>query len=348
MYSAHMRSILHDRDRAVPRTRKGALVALAFCSSVLGVACGGDGDDAAPPPPPTGTIIIANENNYSSEASLTIPTIDVAAATDLTIDWSGLIRDLQCHNVAPGGGVKMLTLLRFPKTEEQVEERLVGGPIAGSELRGIFTLKPGGGTTGSLAAFDNLSGQPINLGTEFSEDEDITYLLIAATGDSLGVGAASMVFLRPTEAESETTVTIGEGCGTLSFTADLAENNPAEVPASAPYIVDWSDLEVDGQGLPINRQSIDRLLLGFYPNMSVSDLEMDIFDIETLANPLWEMPISGTSANLAQARERTSSGAGAAFSSFDQGQGTWMIALTCSTCQNPQPIVLTILEPSAP
>ena len=39
-------------------------------------------------------------------------------------------------------------------------------------------------------------------------------------------------------------------------------------------------------------------------------------------------------------------GSGELFTGFDRGPGVWLLALMCSTCQNPAPILLTVLEPT--
>jgi hypothetical protein len=34
------------------------------------------------------------------------------------------------------------------------------------------------------------------------------------------------------------------------------------------------------------------------------------------------------------------------FAGFSRNDGIWALGLLCTTCQNPAPVVLTILEPS--
>jgi hypothetical protein len=75
--------------------------------------------------------------------------------------------------------------------------------------------------------------------------------------------------------------------------------------------------------------------------MQVSDLQAQFLNIQTLANPLYQMSTSGESANLADAKDAN----GNAFSGFTSTSGTWALGLLCSTCQNPAPIALTILQP---
>jgi hypothetical protein len=64
-----------------------------------------------------------------------------------------------------------------------------------------------------------------------------------------------------------------------------------------------------------------------------------------MATSLYQVtPASGSeSVDLATAKERTT---GAAFSGFNAGAGVWAIGLRCSSCQNPAPVLLSVLEPT--
>jgi hypothetical protein len=319
------------------------------CSLLLGflaAACSGD-DEKDPATAGADSIKITNANQYTSTSSLDIPVVDTAA-TDLSISWSGLDKDLLCHDVALPSGIRNLTLLRFEKTQAEVAKRLAGNPIAASELYDVYYgyKTSGKSTSAMLSDFATLTGKKtLDVGESYVTG-DVTYLLIALSSESLGVGARSMTFLNPTADSLVSDVSIEPGCGILSFQAKLQE--ALSVPQTGPWPIDWSGLEVDGQGNPTSFAGVDQLLIGFYPNRDRQSIEDKIFDIEQDATPLYELPLTGgTSADLADARQRGD--ATKKFSGFDEdSEGTWLLALTCSACQNPQPIVLTMLEPTAP
>jgi hypothetical protein len=319
------------------------------CSVFLGFLAGACGGDDAKEPASAGadSIKLTNANQYTSTSSLHIPVVDTAA-TDLSISWSALDKDLLCHDVALPSGIRNLTLLRFQETRAEVAKRLAGNPISASELYDVYyghkTL--GKSTSAMLSDFATLTGsKTLDVGEAYVEG-DITYLLIALSSESLGVGARSMTFLNPTADSLVSDVAIEPGCGILSFEAKLQE--ALGVPQAGPWRIDWSGLELDGQGHPTSFAGVDQLLVGFYPDRDQQSIEDKIFDIEQDATPLYELPLTGgTSADLADARQRGD--ATQKFSGFEQdSEGTWLLALTCSTCQNPQPIVLTMLEPTAP
>jgi len=337
-HSAHVRS----------GSRYDALARFA-CSILLGfsaVACGSD-DDPAAPSTAADSIKIKNDNQYTSTSSLDIPVVDTAPS-DLNIDWSKLDKDLLCHDVELPSGIRNLTLLRFDMSREDVAKRLAGDPISASELYDVYYghKTAGKSTSAMLSDFTTLTGsKTLDVGETYVEG-DITYLLIALSSESLGVGARSMVFLNPSADSVVSDVEFEPGCGILDFEAKLRE--PLSVPKTGPWPIDWSELEVDGQGNPTSFAGVDQLLVGFFPDRDVKSIEDKIFDIEQDASPLYELPLTGaTSADLSDAHERGN--AAKKFPGFDQdGDGTWLFALTCKTCQNPQPIVLTVLEPTDP
>jgi hypothetical protein len=191
----------------------------------------------------------------------------------------------------------------------------------------------------------------VDIDTDYVIGDDTSYLVIVQESTGLGVGTKSMTFLTP-KAEGETTVNIGPGCPTppiLEFSAHL-DKPKVPAPATAPWIVGWVDVTKDGTGGNILFAGIDKLLLGFYPGMTTADVEDAFFDIEETANPMYELGIDGADrqADLSKARKRNADGTISAekFSGFGSAEGTWMVALTCSTCANPQPVILAILDPS--
>src|SRR5262249_51905109 len=111
----------------------------------------------------------------------------------------------------------------------------------------------------------------------------------------------------------------------------------------------WRAVTVDGLGNPIFANSVDRILLAYYEGMTPQDLESEIFDIEMIATDIWEIQDygGGRSAHLRNARHRQANREhGDYFDGFGgRPEGTWLLGLMCSTCQNPAPVVLSVLAP---
>ena len=293
-----------------------------------------------------GNVRLANENNYQSEAALSIPTVETASAADLEICWDKVTKDLQCHDVAPQEDLDAVALLRFRNlSEEQVERRLTAGELEMSEVDGYLDYKTDHRATCSKLSSMTLFGTRIDIEEEYVESDDHTYLLLFNVGTTPGVGARSMVFVKPTSNSTNTKVAAEPSCGYLEYEADLTGLDRLPVPVDGPWVIDWRDVTKDSQGNDLAYQSIDGVLLGFYEGKTPEELQEQIFDLELIATSLWEIDLKGgRTADLAKAKLRGGSGT---FSGFDnEAEGTWMLGLMCSTCQNPAPLVLTILEPT--
>jgi hypothetical protein len=193
-------------------------------------------------------------------------------------------------------------------------------------------------------------GTFINVGEDFVENENFTYVILASHTDIPGVGTRSMTFVEPTSAADATSISIPSGCSPgaeiLDFTATISNADAVSIPAAGPWVVDWRGMDHDSQGNEINYNKLDSLVVGFFEEMTVEDIEQQVMDIEDIATRLWDMELDGeqTSADLA---DTTARGGGSKFDGFDTDtEGVWLLALLCSRCQNPAPVVLSVLEPT--
>ena len=305
--------------------------------------CGG----AAMPMDPRGNLRLGDANNYSTRASLEIPIVETTPATDIDICWSDIVDDLQCHAVSATADLDNVALLRISHlTKEQVQIRLAAGTLSQSDVAGYLDFHTDHATTCAKLSQLSFFGTPIDVPSQYIESTDYTYLLLFTKGTTPGLGARTMTFLQPTASSTNTMVSGPTGCGLLTFMADLSSLTKLPVPTGGPWIVDWRDITRDGQGNDAPFEKIDGVTIGFYAGMTVADLEARIFDIEMIATELWDIPLTGgRTADLATATDRMT---GAAFAGFDRPDaGTWLLGLTCSRCQSPAPVLLTILTPSA-
>jgi len=305
----------------------GVLSALAGCGGSDGV----------------GAVLLLDENNYMASGTLSIPTVDTAPAVDIDVCWTNVMDDIQCHPVAPMADVETMSLLRMQLTEAEVEQRLSAGELAQSEVAGYVEYRTP--KTSTCAKLSQLSffGTVIKVEQEYVESATRTYLLLFAKGTRPGVGARTMTFIKPTAGSTNTRVEAPTGCGLLDFSADLSSLTKLKMPAAAPWIVDWRNLMHNGQGNAFVPESIDSVLIGYYENMTVAQIQDDIFDLELNATALWDVQLTGgRTADLSTAVER---GTGAKFTGFNRSTtGVWLLALLCSTCQNPAPVLLTVLD----
>ncbi|MDP2315671.1 MAG: hypothetical protein Q8P41_22425 [Pseudomonadota bacterium] len=288
---------------------------------------------------------LADVNNYAFTGALDVPSIVTASATNVSVCWDEVLHDLQCHAMDPTVDIENVGLVRFPNySQEEVEVALSTNDLQQSAISGYVEYQPGsvGDGPSTCANLEDFSffGTGIDVTEEYTEAGG-TYMLLLTQGTTPGVGARMITFLEPRAAETITEVSIGDGCGLLAVDADLEAATRVPIPAAGPFTVDWSELTIDGQGNPIAVEDIDGLMIAFYAGETPASLETQLLDLELVATDLYTMPLTGaTTADLAGA-----TGASGAFTGFS-GEGTWLLALRCSTCYNPAPIFLTVVEPT--
>jgi hypothetical protein len=312
-----------------------SILTLALLAS--GCACNlgnGDYDEANP-------YYLADPQNFSYTGDIYAPNHETVSGENVEICFDGLSHDIQCHEVDPSSDPGIVTLARFNNlSEEEVEEQISNDTLPQSAISGYLSVLVEPGETCVQLEDMSLQGTEIVLEEEYYEGGG-TYLVLVGAGDEPGMNTLSMDFFVPLEASDVTGVDIEDACSTLDFLADVASSETAALPSEAEELwVDWGDLTVTGLGNPINLAKIDGLMLGHYAELSVAELEESFLDLELIASELYTMDLGGTfSADLYQA-----SGDDGAFTGFT-ADGTWVLALTCSTCSNPAPLFLTVVEP---
>jgi hypothetical protein len=310
---------------------------------IQALACGGS-DESALPPAPAAPVALSDEHNYRAVAALSIPTIETAPAVDLDLCFDRVTTDVQCHELDPLAEIDNVGLLRiFHLGEDEIEAKLAQDELSQSEVDGYVDYQTDHSTT--CVNLSNLSffESEVALEEEYVESADRTYLLLFATGKAAGRGARSMTFIRPVAGSTNTRVDAPPGCGIVDFTANLAAATPVVVPKRGPFSLEWRGVSLNGLGNPFAHGGVDRLLLGFYAGMSVTDVEARVFDLELIASELFDLRLDSRSADLGLATERTS---GAPFTGLERDvSGTWILGLLCSTCQSPAPLLLSVLVP---
>ena len=334
-----------NRGNGFSTTRHWAKLLLAsfVLMSPLGACSGSDGVE------PTGNAVIKDENNYTTTSTLTIPHVETAPGADLTVCWTTLATDLLGHAVDPVTDIDAVTFLQIPNlTEAEIATQFAAGTFAATKVslsrdyRVDHTVVPAT-TCASLSMF-KLGASYLAPAQDYVVDAGVKYMLLFATGTTPGTGSKSMVFLDPVATSAVTTVNAPEGAPILQFSADLTTPLPVSIPAAGPWVVDWSQLTRDGAGSTVIFQKIDSLLVGYYPGMTVADLQARALDYDRISpTTLYQVAIldGARSADLAT----TANALGQPFPGFAQTSGVWAVGLLCSSCQVPAPIAISILNP---
>lgn len=320
------------------RCAPAILLVVAACSQSADSESGRDGG---------ASIVLSNNNNYRATSSLMLPTVETAAGADLDICWNNIATDMQCHPVAPQADIDSVAFLRLLHlTPTEAQAKLISGSITQSQIDGYVEFRTGNQTTCTKLSQFSFLGTKVDVLAEYQESAEEIYLLLFSHGLERGLGARAMMFLKPLHASTNTKVDAPSGCGTLEFAADLSSPEPVAAPAAGPWTVDWRGVTRDGQGNVIIYATLDRLLLGYYQGKTIADIQAKFFDIEVMATSLWDLELSGGStADLSQTVNRETGAAFAGFAGHAQ-DGVWLLAVMCSQCQNPAPMILTIIQPT--
>ncbi len=309
---------------------------------VLLLACGGKDDEetGTEEEPLSGVLTLSDENNFSYTGTIDAPSFTVKEYSDLSVDFSGLSSDIQCHDLDPVADLDNVTLLAFPYlSEEEVEDGLSNDTLQQVDIVLPVNVYPGDATTVLLSEFTFLGTYP-EIIEEYFYEGSATWMMMFATGKQLGVGARALVFLHPSASTETTEIAVEPACGVLDFQADLSELTPIPAPKEGGWTLNWSTLSTDGHGNALEAGSIDSAMVAWFADLSVDELQAQFLDLELLADGLWTQDIEG---GTAVALDHLMDADGQPFVDAS-AEGTWLLALRCSLCPNPAPKFLTVLD----
>ncbi len=320
---------------------------------LLATSCSPDDGD---PSVEAQAISISDANNYTAQTDLTIPEIEVAASQDVEICWDGITTDIQCQPIAsPAEAIQQLTLLHFTdKDEATVTRKLADGQLKTAvDFDRFHGVNVDGASTciklGSLGSV----GSAFDVASDFQPSVTELNVMLWSTGTTPGVGARTLAYVKPTAGSSNMRIDAPDGCTPgaelLDFRPDLLSLQPVAVSSAGPWRVDWSPLTRDSGGFPANPRTIDSALLGFYAGETVATLQEKILFLESEATALYEVAIdystTGRSLDLSTLVSRADGVT--VFPGFQRSEaGVWLFGLRCSKCQNPSPVLLTVMAPT--
>jgi hypothetical protein len=324
---------------------------LMGCAEAI-VLCGSSNED--------GVYLLDDSSNYVFDGSLDIATQDVAVqiascvdnadndddgetdeldeCIDLSIEWGEISQDLQGHEMDPVDDVNSVALIIFRYlSQEEVEQKLSENSLVQADVGLYVSIDPESETSAALSEL-NLLGNEIGP-HQYLEEGYGTFMLYLQKGYTVGTGVMMSQFFEPRVDSSETTVRFSDESTILDFEVDLRSADPLVVQSGAEVFVDWSAVSTDGLGTEFDSNAVDQLMIARYEDLTLEDLEGQFLDIELLADEIWTMDLGGESTvDLSDA-----TGDSGSFGGLDDSS-TWLLALRCSTCANPAPLYLTVMN----
>jgi len=335
---------------------------------------GGSGPGAQCITGTTATLQAASNYTFTSNITL-IPTKVKANEPSLDFDWSGVTTDFLGRKTDPAKDIDSTLLVILSLTVDQFEQHLNAddGTLTQFNQGALQLLTNKTLTKGNLEDF-GVPTQPQNtyktsadvkkgvddyLNPAVSDPTKTILALMPSVGTDPGSGAKMIQVFTVDTASTTTSLALGSNTRTaaganghtggttgpsmnVTYDTSLQKLTPIGLPAGNPNImVDWSKLTTNGLGRTWQSRSITKLTVGHY-TQSLTDLENDFFDLETIATSLYseyvpsDDPISLSGLKDAQMN---------AFPGIDDS-GTWIMALFCDPkyCGNPAPWFLTVLK----
>lgn len=288
---------------------------------LLLTACDGGADEG---------ITLADANNYAYTNAIDVEVTDCAPGADVQFDWSGLTVDVQDHAMDPGADVTEVTALYFPAYDEAgLEAAIAADDLFMSDTQVILQALTGGATSIGLGDLLDPAGDPFDPAEYFTKEEGLWVFRI--TEDNLV--AHSVAFFRPVTGVENSAVLVDNDSALVDFEAELEALEVVKVAPATSAHIDWSDLSTAGDGDYFDPNKIDQLVLGRY-ELGLPEIESQFFDLELIAAEFYELPVD---------RAEELSIEEADFGGFASGE-TWLLALRCTTCTNPAPPFLTVIE----
>jgi hypothetical protein len=191
------------------------LASLLACEPVDGT------DDAAEP-----STSLTDENNYTFDSTLTIPSLSTHEAADVTICWDQVAHDRQCHDFAPASDVLNVGLLRSSTlTQDAIEEALGADDLQQADISGYVQFTPEGGDTCAELSEFSFFGTTFSVADEYVAAGG-TFMVILSDSDVPGQGARSLAFLSPEADSTLSSVGLDDGCGIVEAEAQLTDVEP--------------------------------------------------------------------------------------------------------------------------
>jgi len=284
-------------------------------------------------PAPCVDCIVEDAQNYRYTATLDVGSVGMTGGADGQVDWSGLTEDVHGHSrdatELPGAW-----LLAFPTLDEaEVTAALETDTLLQSDLGGMATCTTD--HAGCALSEFGLQG-PVAVQESFLPGTGTWLALITSPTEAGGQG---LVFLRPEADSTNRVARVESASSTLEVDVDLRGTEPLVVAAADPALVlDLGLLTRDGLGNPLYLPGLDRLDVGRYDE-SLAALESRVFDLEADAAELWSVPLDGTGVVDLSALAGATPWAGVTRGS------TWLLAARCTSCLNPAPRVVLVLDP---
>lgn len=236
------------------------------------------------------------------------PDPEVAAYTDLTLDWSGVTSDWVCNPLSTP--ITRVTLCHVPHLDHaEVEDAIAQEALSQIEMEACATQTVTATTTTLselILGFDPTVHLPPTSGS---------WLLTTATDTAL----VGVQFVSPSEDSTEDALVVSDPCGSLDLDVGMSEGGgtTTSLSNSDHVLIDWSAVTTDSYGRSVEPTDLVNVTIGHF---TTTELGIGLLRDDLGADEAWSL----TTTTPPTADLSLLSG-GPAFTGFTAG--SWAITL---------------------
>jgi hypothetical protein len=317
---------------------------LAVIAACNGKGCGKS--DACP-------LTIADANDYDYTAALTLDSINMAALTDGTLDWSQLTTD---YRGRPAGPVNKVTIGKIDMLPDAMLQAIDTNTLLQSDIVTYYEVDDLDGTVSSVKLSDfSVIGNQFNPQDDsnvgWGQSDTDTWIATIWTLDTRNIyEIMSSLIIVPVDGETNTTASFTDTSASLDFSVDLQSLAPVQVdPECTDYTLDWSGVTTDVNGADFNDLLADTLRIAHFQG-DITDVESQFLELDLAADETYFLTVFGQTSAPSDTNPKTlldaqSPDGSASFGGFTS-DGVWLVDLECTqqSCFSPAPLLLTTVE----
>jgi hypothetical protein len=304
-----------------------------------------------------GIIWLTDATNYTFDSNITVQDITVKSPADLTFEWGSVTTDIFGDPVNPANDINMVLVGLFGMTHDVLAENIRIDNLPIGDNKGAIAFYPQAGvpsTSQTLYNFTSPDGSDMPMdqlmryfdatAADYSYPQDShTFMLIAASGTTIGKNSRMFTFFHLDPTAPGTTVALNNNSMKLDYKTDLSEIMPIPIPAGTGALsATWEYMTKNALNNEFVLSQITEVMIGHYVNFTRPQLDDQFLNLREIADSTWSGTVSaGYSIDLSTlVNDKT----GAQFSGIDN-TGVWLLALFCTKgCNIPAPWSITILQ----
>ncbi|MEN0067559.1 MAG: hypothetical protein AAGA48_35835 [Myxococcota bacterium] len=286
-----------------------------------------------------GTLEFTDDNNYAYMSNIGIQSIPIAAGQNPCFDWSGLTTDIRGR--AFDGVVDEAYFTLMEQSQEETVASFEDNTFIQADVKEPFADNPPDEARDGCGEDFSVIGNDF-MAEDFEAGGDwLITLMKFRDSPAGGLDPIMSLFVVPDDTVETTTVSVSDDSMDLEITGLDIAGAPRIAVSTGTNRADWTAVTVDVYGNNYSNQDGNDLFIARFDVESVEEIEATFLTLDTSAAEIYRREVFGfnTLEDLSSAVSTT----GENFPGFTT-EGIWVFGIACSICNNPAPLLLSVLE----